>query len=131
MSGRNIKILNLAEIAAAKAAQPAHFKPQFVNGKWRKPKWSKRRIAWERKKVIQAGGVWPYDIPHKIVEKRILFKGRKRDLLRAEKQEHIRRCMAKMPELIQEYRANRVKKSKRVGLAAALTTPRTGLVFKN
>lgn len=130
MSARNHKILNLAEIAAAKAARPEHFKPQFVNGKWQRPKWSRRRIAWERKKVIQAGGVWPYDIPHKIVEKKIPFKGHKKDQLRLEKQEHIRRCMAKMPELIEEYRSNRVKKKKDVGLASALSVPRTGLKFK-
>lgn len=122
---RNVSIKNLAEIAAAKAALPAVFKPQKVNGKWRMPKWSRRRIANERKRVLRAGGTWEWDVPKKIVEKRIPFKGHKRDMKKLERQAQIDRAMKKMPALIAEYRANRPKKSKEIGLLALLKQPRT------
>lgn len=121
---RNVSIKNLAEIAAAKAARPAVFKPQKVNGRWHMPKWSKREIANERKRVLRAGGVWKWDIPHKIVEKRVPFKGHLRDLRREERRVRIAKAMEKMPALVAEYRKNRVKKSKKTGLLALLSQPR-------
>lgn len=122
--GRNVTIKNLAEIAAAKAARPAVFKPQKVNGVWHQPKWSRREIANERKRVLQAGGTWNWDIPHKIVEKAIPFKGHRRDLERIDRVARIDAAMKKMPALIVEYRAERAARPRKVGLAAALSEPR-------
>lgn len=122
--GRNVTIKNLAEIAAAKAARPSVFKPQKVNGVWHQPKWSRREIANERKRVLAAGGTWKWDIPHKIVEKAVPFKGHRRDLERLDRQARIAAAMKKMPALIADYRASRVKRQKATGLAAALAQPR-------
>lgn len=113
---RNITIKNLAEVAAARAARPDVMRPQKVNGKWRMPKMGALAIARRRKQYIQQGKEWPWDIPHKIVEKRIPFKGHKRDLRAVEKLKEIERCMARMPQLVADYRKNRPRKSKRPGL---------------
>ncbi len=122
--GRNVTIANLAAIAAAKAARPAVFKPQKVNGVWHEPKWSRREIANERKRVLRAGGTWKWDIPKKEIVKKIEFKGHKRDLERAERLERIEAAMKKMPALIAEYRASRRQRKKHVGLAEVLFVPR-------
>lgn len=112
---RNVTIKNLAEVAAARAARPAVMRPQKVNGKWRMPKMGALAIARRRKQWLQAGKEWPWDIPHKIVEKRIPFKGHKRDLRAVEKKKEIERCMARMPRLIEEYRRNKPKKERKTG----------------
>lgn len=101
---RNVTIKNLAEVLAAKAARPDVMKPQFVNGKWRQAKMSALAIARLRKKYLMAGKEWKWDIPKKIVEKRVPFKGKLRDLRKQEKEIEIQRCMARMPKLIEEYR---------------------------
>lgn len=118
---RNVTIKNLAEVSAARAARPAVMRPQKVNGNWHMPKMSALAIARRRKQWIQAGKEWTWDIPHKIVEKRVPFKGHKRDLRAIEKKKEIERCMARMPKLIEEYRKNKPKKEvKRGGLLQLL-----------
>lgn len=127
---RNITIKNMAEVAAAKAARPDVMKPQFVNGKWRKPKMSALAIARLRKQYIKAGKEWKWDIPKKIVEKQVPFKGKLRDLRKQERQIEIQRCMARMPKLIEEYRIKererrkQLRLSKLTGLAKLLAEPR-------
>lgn len=113
---RNVTIKNLAEVVAARAARPAVMRPQKVGNNWHMPKMSALAIARRRKKYIKAGKPWPWDIPHKIVEKRIPFKGHQRDLRALEKKKEIERCMARMPALVEEYRRNRTKKQKKDGL---------------
>lgn len=127
---RNVSIKNMAEIIAAKATRPAGMKPQFVDGRWIKAKLSALQIARMRKTCLQRGDEWKWDIPHKIVEKRIPFKGHKRDLRRKEKEEEIKRCMARMPKLIVQHhererkrRAERLKEGQ-TGLEKLLKTPR-------
>lgn len=112
---RNVTIKNLAEVAAARAARPAVMRPQKVNDRWHMPKMSALAIARRRKQWLQTGKEWPWDIPHKIVEKRIPFKGHKRDLRAVEKKKEIERCMARMPRLIEEYRRNKPKKERKRG----------------
>lgn len=121
---RNVSIKNLAEVTAARMRRPAVFQPQKVGNKWHSPKWSAMAIARERKRVLQRGGVWQWDIPKKEVEKQVMFKGHLRDLRREQRQEEIKRCMARMPKLIEEYRKNSRKKE-RTGLADILLTPRS------
>lgn len=125
--GRNVSIKNLAEVIAARAARPDVMKANLVDGKWRKARWSGRKIAWERKKTLMAGLKWEWDIPRKIVEKKIPFKGKKRDQVRLDRAERIRRAMKKMPKLIAEYRASRERKPRAVGLMAAIREPRTDM----
>lgn len=125
MSARNHKIVNLAEVLAAKANRPDAFKAQKVNGRWRRARMSARKVAEERKRVLSSGESWEWDVPHRIVEKKVAFKGHKRDAVRVEREERIKKCMARMPELIAEYKANRVKKQKYTGLAAILSETRT------
>ncbi|PXF44137.1 hypothetical protein BWQ96_06110 [Gracilariopsis chorda] len=127
MKPKNITIKNLAEVVAAKAARPEVMKPQKVNDKWRMPKMSAMAIARRRKEYLKAGKEWPWDIPHKIVEKRVPFKGHLRELRYRQKKEEIARCMARMPKLIEEYRkrtAERKKKKKEEGLLGLLRKPR-------
>lgn len=121
---RNVSIKNLAEVAAARAARPAVMKPQKVNGRWHMPKMSALAIARRRKEYITSGREWKWDIPHKIVEKKVPFKGHLRVLRAAQKKEEIARCMARMPKLIAEYRKNKPRKKKLEGLAAILLEPR-------
>lgn len=127
---RNVTIKNLAEVLAARAARPEVMKPQFVNGKWHKPKMSALAIARLRKKYFEAGKEWKWDIPKKIVEKKIPFKGKLRDLQKAERQVEISRCMSRMPKLIAEYRERererrrKKKLSQLTGLAKLLAEPR-------
>jgi hypothetical protein len=40
---------------------PVAFRPTFVNGRWRKPKLSRRKIAQVRKQVLMAGMAWPFE----------------------------------------------------------------------
>ncbi|KAI0566724.1 ribosomal protein mL59 [Gracilaria domingensis] len=127
MRPRNIIIKNLAEVEAAKAARPAVMKPQKVNGKWHMPKMSARAIARLRKQHLREGREWKWDIPHKIVEKRVPFKGHLRELRYRQKQEEIARCMARMPKLIEDYRkrtAERKRQKKYDGIEGLLRTPR-------
>lgn len=127
---RNITIKNLAEVLAAKAARPAVMKPQKVNGKWHNAKMSAKAIANLRKKYLREGREWKWDIPHKIVEKKVPFKGKKRELAKQEKEREIQRCMERMPKLIAEYRERERKRraeKKAEGLTSfekLLKTPR-------
>lgn len=124
MPPRNITIKNLAEVAAAKAARPDVMKPQKINGRWRMPKMSALAIARRRKQYLAEGREWKWDIPRKIVEKRVPFKGHLRHLRAAQKKEEIARCMARMPKLIEEYRKNRPRKQKSTGLYALISEPK-------
>lgn len=124
MPPRNVSIKNLAEVVAARASRPAVMRPQKVNGNWHMPKMSARAIARRRKEYLQAGKEWPWDVPHKIVEKRVPFKGHKRDLRAVQKREEIARCMARMPALVEQYRANRPRKQKAQGFALLLRETR-------
>ena len=99
-------------------------KPQKVNGNWHMPKMSALAIARLRRQYLLAGKQWHWDIPHKIVEKRVPFKGHKRDLRAVQKQKEIERCMERMPKLIEQYRKNRPRKKKLQGLAALISEPR-------
>lgn len=118
---RNITIKNLAEVAAARAARPAVMRPQKVGSRWHMPKMSAMAIARRRKQYLKQGKPWPWDIPHKIVEKRIPFKGHLRDLRAEEKRKEIERCMKRMPQLVADYRRRKTKKEKRQGLQLVLT----------
>lgn len=109
---RNIKITNLAQVKAARAARPDVMKPQKVGSKWHMPKMKALAVARRRKQVIQSGQEWKWDIPHKIVEKRVKFKGHLRDLRNAERKKEIERCMKRMPKLVAEYREKRRNKKK-------------------
>lgn len=123
MRSKNITIKNLAEVAAARAARPQVMKPQKVNGKWHMPRMSALAIARRRKQYLKAGKEWNWDIPHKIVEKRVPFKGHLRELRYRQKKEEIARCMARMPKLIEEYRkrtAERKQKKREEGLLGLL-----------
>lgn len=119
---RNVVIKNLAEVAAARAARPAVFRPEKVGDRWRMPRWSAMAIAREKKRVLISGGTWKWDIPPKVVEKRMPFKGHKRDARKVERAAEIARCMARMPRLVEEYRKGRPRK-KRGGLAELLLEP--------
>lgn len=111
---RNHTIKNLAEVVAAKAARPEVMKPQKVNGRWHSAKMTGKAIATLRKKHIMSGKEWKWDIPHKIVEKKVEFKGKKRDLHKVEKQAEIKKCMERMPQLIADYRKReRERRAKR------------------
>lgn len=127
---RNVVIKNMAEVLAARAARPDVMKPQLVNGKWRKAKMSALAIARLRKKYLQAGKEWKWDIPKKIVEKKVPFKGKLRDLRRQEREIEIQRCMARMPKLVEGYRTRERERrrqrkiSKLTGLAKLLVEPR-------
>lgn len=125
---RNVTIKNLAEVIAAKAARPAVMKPQKVDGKWRKPKMSARDIARKRKECIMQGREWKWDIPHKIVEKAVPFKGKLRDLRRKEKLVEIERCMKRMPKLVAEYRER--ERKRRAERAGKVTTGLVQVMFK-
>lgn len=121
---RNVSIKNLSEVLAARAARPAVMKAQKVNGNWHMPKMSAKAIARLRKQHIIAGKEWKWDVPHKLVEKRMPFKGHKRVLRAIQKKEEIARCMERMPKLIAAYRKDRPKKKKYEGISAALLEPR-------
>jgi hypothetical protein len=109
MAQRNIVITNLAEVAAARAALPAQFRPtKQPNGRWHMPKWGALRVARERRQTLLRGEQWPYEVPHKEVVKRVMFKGHKRDARRLERAAEIERCMQRMPEMVAEYRASRI-----------------------
>jgi hypothetical protein len=130
---RNVTVTNLAEVLAARAALPDLFRPHKVNGKWRMARWSALAIARERRATILRGEAWPWDIPRKEVVKRVPFKGHRRTLERMERAEEVKRCMARMPAMIEEYRKNKKKKSKVPGLLALISTPReiAGVVERN
>lgn len=121
---RNVTIKNLAEVTAARLARPPQMRPQKVNGNWNMPKMSARVIAAHRRKAMRETGHWPYEVPHKIVEKRVPFKGHLRHLRWEQKQAEIARCMARMPQLVEEYRRNKRKKPSRDGFLELLRTPR-------
>lgn len=123
MPVRNITIKNLAEVAAAKARRPQVFRPTQVNGNWRMAKWSALAIARARKKAILNGQHWAWDIPDKVVEKKVPFKGRKRYLEKLDRAEEIKRCMSRMPAMIEEYRKGR-KKLKEEGFLDLIRQPR-------
>ena len=121
---RNVIIKNMDEIIAARARLPHAFRPQKTENGWRMPKYSARAIARLRKKTIMAGKPWPYDIPKKEVEYRVPFKGRKRDLQRAQRKAQIERCMARMPKMIEQYRKElTARRKKKSGLAEILSAP--------
>lgn len=127
MRTRNVVIKNLEEVKAARAARPAAMRPQKVNGKWNMPKMSALAIARRRKQYLQSGREWPWDIPKKIVEKRVPFKGHLRELRHRDKKEEIARCMARMPQLVADYRkrvAERRRAKKYEGLLGLLKKPR-------
>jgi hypothetical protein len=124
MKGANVTITNLAEVAKARAARPAAFRASKVNGKWRAAKWSGLDIARERRAIIRRGEQWLWDVPHKEVVKRVPFKGHKRSLERIERAEEVKRCMARMPAMIEAYRQSRKKEEKDMGLMQLLITPR-------
>lgn len=109
----------MAEVLAARAARPDVMKPQKVNGRWRNAAISAKNIARIRKEYLMSGREWKWDIPHKIVERRVPFKGKKRDLRREEKKVEIARCMDRMPKMIEEYRERerkRRRERRKVGL---------------
>lgn len=117
---RNVRIKNLAEVLAARAARPDVFKPQKVDGKWRKPKFTGKAIATLRRRYYEEGKEWKWDVPHKIVEKRVEFKGKKRDLRAKEKAAEIEKRMKLMPKLVAEYHERereRRKKKRMEGLS--------------
>jgi hypothetical protein len=121
---RNVTIANLAEVVAARAALPALFRTSKVNGKWRMARWSALDIARERRATILRGEAWPWDIPRKEVVKRVPFKGHRRTLERIERAEEVKRCMDRMPAMIEEYRKDKKKKSKVIGLVDLISIPR-------
>lgn len=120
---RNVTIKNLDEVLAARARLPAVFKPQKTDRGWRMPKYSARARARLRKQTIMAGKPWPYDIPKKEVVKEVMFKGRRRDMVRVHRKAQIERCMKRMPKLIEEYRKELAKRKAKTGLAEILSTP--------
>jgi hypothetical protein len=124
MKAANVTITNLAEVAKARAARPAAFRASKANGKWRAAKWSALDIARERRAIIGRGEQWLWDVPHKEVVKRVPFKGHKRSLERIERAEEVKRCMARMPAMIEAYRQSRKKQEKDMGLMELLVTPR-------
>lgn len=119
---RNVTIKNAAQVAAARAARPAVMRPQKVGERWHMPKMSAMAIARRRKQYIRNNQPWPWDIPHKIVHKRVPFKGHLRDLRAVEKRQEIERCMKRMPQLVAAYRRNKTKKETREGLELVLGT---------
>ena len=122
---RNVSIKNLAAVAAARANRPAVLRPHKVGDKWHKPKWSAMAIARERKRRIQNGEEWSWDIPHKEVVKRIPFKGHLQDLRRVEREAEIKRCMARMPSLIREYKKKKPRKNQEgMGIFDIISLPR-------
>lgn len=120
-------IKNLEEVRAAKERLPAMFKPQKQpNGKWTMAKYSALAIARLKRKTLQSGKPWPYDVPRKEVERERMFKGHKTDREAAARRERVKQCMERMPEMIAAYRKARKenKKEKREGIALLLTKPR-------
>jgi hypothetical protein len=87
-------------------------------------KWSALAIARARRGAVLRGEHWPWDIPAKIVTKKVPFKGHLRHAQQAERAEEVKRCMARMPAMIEEYRANRPRKARHSGFAQLLAEPR-------
>lgn len=140
MSQRNVSIANLAEVVAARAALPEKFRPtKRANGRWRMADWSALRVARERRRTLLRGEEWPHVVPHKEVVKRVQFKGHKRDARKLERAAEIERCMARMPEMVAEYRRARAaaraeKRKAKYGLLDAINQPRDiseGIVTKD
>eukprot|EP00184_Porphyridium_aerugineum_P002677 CAMPEP_0184696906 /NCGR_PEP_ID=MMETSP0313-20130426/4063_1 /TAXON_ID=2792 /ORGANISM="Porphyridium aerugineum, Strain SAG 1380-2" /LENGTH=177 /DNA_ID=CAMNT_0027155633 /DNA_START=185 /DNA_END=715 /DNA_ORIENTATION=+ len=124
-----VVVLNAKEIAEAKARLPPEFQPRYVNGRFRRPLYSRRQIAMMRKKFILAGKEWPYEVPHKILHYNFLFRGTKAQRQREDKVAMIETKMRQMPQLIEEYRKEqraRVKKRSKHGYDP-LTRKPTGL----
>lgn len=125
MAARNVMIKNLAEVRAAREALPPEMKPtKMASGKWRKAKWGALRIAREKRNTIMRGEEWKWDIPKKEVVKLVPFKGHKRHAIQAERRANVERCMARMPQLVAEYResrrAQRREKKQQPGFAGIL-----------
>jgi hypothetical protein len=125
MLGRNIVVTNLAAVAAARASRPAVMRPEKVNGKWRMPRWGALAIARARREAVLRGHDWKWDIPKKDVTKKVPFKGHLRHAQQAERAEEVKRCMARMPSIIEEYRKNKPKRTRLTGLALLMAEPRT------
>jgi len=105
-------ILNLEEIKAAKERLPWEFRPREVNGKSEGPLISEETIQDMRRQTIQAGLEWPFEIPEKKIVVNIPFKGRLRERNAPERKAEIDETMKKMPQLIENYRKNRIKRKK-------------------
>lgn len=140
MAQRNVSIKNLAEVIAARAALPEKFRPtKRPNGRWHMAKWSSLRVARERRRTLLRGEPWPHVVPHKEVVKRVPFKGHKRDARKLERAAEVERCMARMPEIVADYRLARAtaraeKRKAKHGLLDAINQPRDrleGIVTKD
>lgn len=101
--------------------------------------WSSLRVARERRRTLLRDEVWPHVVPKKEVVKRVQFKGHKRDERKLERAAEIERCMARMPEMVAEYRIARAaaraeKRKAKYGIFDAVSQPRDpyqGIVTKN
>lgn len=82
------------------------FKPQKVNGVWRKAVLSPLAAARLRKQYILEGREWPYEKPPS-EPKPIKCKGHKHDKLKAQRVATIEKNMEEMPQRIAAYRESR------------------------
>jgi len=101
MATNAAKALVLDSIRTIKAGWPAQFKPTFVNGTWRKPEFSRRKIAMIRKATLLQGEEWPHDLPH--LPRRLIIKGHKKDRLKLERLKTINENMKTMNDKIEEH----------------------------
>jgi hypothetical protein len=78
-------------------------RPTFRSGRWHKARVSAKNLARHRKQALAAGEEWPLERPSKPLHINPLA-GRKRILQRPEREAEIQARLARMPEIIEEYR---------------------------
>ena len=78
-------------------------RPTFVNGRWRKPELSARRVAMVRQTMLSQNVYWP-DKPLRNLGADKPLKLSRHEREREARQKKIEENMRKMPKMIQEYR---------------------------
>eukprot|EP01094_Clydonella_sp_ATCC50884_P010720 TRINITY_DN2055_c4_g2_i1.p2 TRINITY_DN2055_c4_g2~~TRINITY_DN2055_c4_g2_i1.p2 ORF type:complete len:251 (-),score=59.32 TRINITY_DN2055_c4_g2_i1:89-841(-) len=99
----------LAERDAEYAALLSRARPQFMYGRWRKPKVSARRVAEIRKAALEQGEPWVDPRAPKVYKPRhplarVGPKGHKHEKLKEKRLENIAEQLKKMPKMIADYR---------------------------
>ena len=97
---------NIAKLEAALASMPGAAQPTLVEGKWRAPAMSRRKVAELRKAAIALGKEWPWDVANKNPEYKPP-KGHKHERDQGLREAKIEAALKKQPALIEAHKKHR------------------------
>ncbi|GAQ81446.1 hypothetical protein KFL_000800240 [Klebsormidium nitens] len=86
-------------------ALASKLRSQWIDGKWIAPKIKAREAAKLKRETLLSGREWPHDPPRK--EMKNIMKGHKHDRIAAERRKKIEETMARMPQIIADFKAKK------------------------